>query len=170
MSGAFPWSRNGLDGLEFSNDVFDPGKATGNRVSSHKSTAFGLKKPINVFWPVSEIEEGVHAADLGRFVNVLDRGWKRLRETVWWVLFLSMIGAEEFLIESLDPKFVRIVIDSLASVGGVLAGVAASTAGSNGMLADLRANMSLMLLRLSISNSGSKRPDAGNVHSFKDST
>jgi len=63
------------------------------------------------------------------------------------------------------------------SLGVVVVGVAGPEAGdavgfSSALAADedrervlggLRANMSLMLRRLSISNSGSKRPDAGNM-------
>lgn len=58
-------------------------------------------------------------------------------------------------------------VDSVTRVVGMLAGVLARSTALDGTLVGFRENMSLMLLRLSTSNSGSKRPEAGNAHSFE---
>ena len=164
---AFPFSCGPSDGLGLSNGVEGPEEAIGNRVASYTSTSFGLKKPVNVFWPAADPSEDVDKTDLERFANVGGRGWERFREAVRECRFPSVIDAELFLVKSVDPKAVCTTVDSGTRVVGILAGVPASSTDPNGMSTGLRVNMSLMLLRLSTLNSGSKRPEAGKVHSFE---
>jgi hypothetical protein len=161
---AFPFSCGPSDSLGVSDGVEDPGEAIGDRVTS---TSFGLKKPANVFWPTEDPSEDVDKADLERFANVEGRGWERFREAVRESRFPSVIDAEPFSGESVDPKVVCKTVDLATRVVGMLAGTPASSTDSDGMLTGLRVNMSLMLLRLSTLNSGSKRPEAGNAHSFE---
>ena len=54
--------------------------------------------------------------------------------------------------------------DLVASVSAVTASVEGLSTGFCGPGVGLRENMSLMLLRLSRSNSGSRRPDAGSIN------
>lgn len=55
-------------------------------------------------------------------------------------------------------------VDLATRVVDMLAGASTDP---DGTLTGLRVNMSMMLLRLSTLNSGSKRPEAGNAHSFE---
>jgi hypothetical protein len=57
-----------------SDGVEDPEEAIGDRVASYTSTSFGLKKPVNVFWPAEDPSEDVDKPDLERFANVEARG------------------------------------------------------------------------------------------------
>ena len=77
-------------------------------------TAFGLKKPVNIFWPAAEPPEDVDTADLERFVDAAGRGWERLREAVRGVWFFSVTGTGIFLVESVDPKAMCVSVDSVA--------------------------------------------------------
>jgi hypothetical protein len=72
--GACPFSCGDFDGFWLSGGVEEPGKTMGDRAASYTLTGFGLKKPINVFWPAAEPPEDVDTADLGRFVDVVCRG------------------------------------------------------------------------------------------------
>lgn len=79
---AFPFSCGPSDIFGLTDGVEYPGKAIGDRVASYTSTSFGLKKPVNVFWPAAELSEDVDKAGLERFANVEGRGWERFREAV----------------------------------------------------------------------------------------
>lgn len=101
------------------------------------------------------------AVDLERFTDVAGRGCDRLRDSVFenW-LGLCVGRLEEF---SLGVNICGAEV-SVFWATVVLSMAAAMEDERERLGAGLRANMSLMLRRLSISNSGNKRPDPGNIH------
>lgn len=113
-------------------------------VAALVSVAFGLKNPASVFWPgVLALEDA--AEDLERFTGDIGSGCDRLRD--------SDGGPPGGGVEAGGSPF---------SLGVVVLG-AVGTDMVFGALEGFRENISLMLLRLSTSNSGSRRPDAGNM-------
>lgn len=130
--------------------------SVGNEVSSIPSRDFGLKKPLSVFWEFGP-PDGVDV-DLERFAGMAGAGWNRLRGEAFefWV----SEGTMDWVGVTLGVG----VAEGVGSVFGV--GVDFSCALTEEVvrervLGGLRANMSLMLRRLSTSNSGSRRPDVG---------
>lgn len=108
---------------------------------------FGLKNPFRLLWPGAD-DVGV-AKDFERFGAVLvDGGSGRFRGAAAGE---GRGGSRESAVTSVPcfPVGFAAVADRLDGAGG------------------LRENMSLMLRRLSTSNSGSKRPDAGRRKRFE---
>lgn len=113
--------------------------------------AFGLKKPARVFWPgVFALE--VAAEDFERLTGEIGSGCDRLRD--------SDGGPPVGGVEAGGSPFPLEVLPVFGIVGVEL---------GLGEFEAFRENISLMLLRLSTSNSGRRRPDAGSI-SFEEYT
>lgn len=134
--------------------------SSGEKVSSTPSRDFGLKKPFKDFWPEDDAPDGVEV-DLERFAGMAGAGWARLRGK----FFASCLSAE--ILDGLGVSPGVGVTDGVVFVFRVGVDFSCALAAEvvrERVLGGLRANMSLMLLRLSTSNSGSRRPDAGSKH------
>lgn len=123
------------------------------------SVDFGLKKPLRDFWPEDNVPDGMEV-DLERLAGMAGAGWLRLRGE----FFESCLSTEA--LRWLGVSLVMGVADGVVvfRVGVDFSCALATEVVRESVLGGLRANISLMLRRLSTSNSGRRRPEAGSKH------
>lgn len=123
------------------------------------SMDFGLKKPFRDFWPDDDVPDGVDM-DLERLAVMAGAGWLRLRgeffesclptETLGWLGVSLGVGVADGVV------VFRVGVDFSCAL--------ATEVVRERVLGGLQANISLMLRRLSTSNSGRRRPEVGSKH------
>lgn len=136
--------------------VLDADSLAGHGVGYAPSPVFGLKKPMSDFWP--DID-GV-GVGFERLAEAVGGGWDRLRGGAFVAWASQDTGG-------LGVSLGVAIAGVAGSEAGVVAGfssVLAVDGDRERVLGGLRVNMSLILRRLSTSNSGSKRPDNGNMN------
>ena len=140
--------------------VPDADVLVGDGTASPPSRVLGLKKPFRDFCPGAQALDG--ATDFDRLTGIAGAGWDRLRDK----LLESWLSrdVDEGLGASREGKDAGAVTSDPKDATGFSVALAVDADRDKVLLGGLRANMSLMLRRFSTSNSGSKRPEAGNKY------